>query len=64
MQSECVVAITLVVCRLSQQRACTQSCLQAGYCLSIVYGKETSYLNDLKNDPNAEQPIKTHLDEA
>jgi hypothetical protein len=36
MRSERAVAITLVVRRVSQQRACAQPCLQAGYCLSDV----------------------------
>jgi hypothetical protein len=36
MRSECLVAITLVVCRVSWQKACVQPCLQAGYCLSAV----------------------------
>jgi hypothetical protein len=36
MRSERAVAITLVVRRVSRQRACAQPCLQAGYCLSDV----------------------------
>jgi hypothetical protein len=36
MCSERAVALTPVVCRLSRQRACTQPCLQAGYCQSTV----------------------------
>jgi hypothetical protein len=36
MRNERVVAITLVVCRLSRQRACSQPCLQAGYFVSAL----------------------------
>jgi hypothetical protein len=36
MRSERAVTVTLLVLRLSRQRACAQPCLQAGYCPSVV----------------------------